>query len=363
MDELQADQVAAGAEVERATVARRELEREGAELQVRMDLLAGRLLEEEKALAEVRQESSGQDDHLKSLRVRHAEISRRARELGEDLHRHQVELAGLEARLEQARTRLEEVGDLEELPEESADFDLEKARAQARRLRSFLENFGSVNLGAREDFERLTTRHVELKAQIEDLEEASDGLKRIMAEMDRASITQFQTVFQQVNETFGRLFGEIFGGGWARLELCNPEDLLESGVEIVACPPGKKLQNLTLLSSGERALSAIVFLLSLLTHKPSPIVVLDELDAPLDDANVEKVATRLLEFSTSSQFLVITHNRKTMEFADRLYGVTMEEPGVSRLLSVELRGEYGEKLEGRGGARRADSRKPEAVLA
>ena len=364
LDELQADRVAAGAEVERATVARLELEREGAELQARTDLLAGRLVEEEKALAEVRQESSGQDDHLKSLRARHAEISRQARELGEELHRHQVELAGLEARLEQARTRLEEVGELEEAPEEPADFDLEKARAQARRLRGFLENFGSVNLGAREDFERLSTRHVELKAQIEDLEEASDGLKRIMAEMDRASITQFQAVFQQVNETFGRLFGEIFGGGWARLELCNPEDLLESGVEIVACPPGKKLQNLTLFSSGERALSAIAFLLSLLTHKPSPIVVLDELDAPLDDANVEKVATRLLEFSTSSQFLVITHNRKTMEFADRLYGVTMEEPGVSRLLSVELRGENGEKLEGGGpGARRADSRTPEAVLA
>jgi len=358
--ELEADQQAAAAEMERAAQARLQLEREGGDLTARMEILSTRLAGEERLLEAIRQESSGQDERLKSLRAGHAEAARKARELGEQLHRHQVELAGLEAHLEQARARLEEVGELQEPPEDAPDFDLEKARLQARRLRSFLEGFGSVNLGAREDFERLSTRHVELKAQIEDLEGASEGLKQIMAEMDRASVTQFQTVFHQVNETFGRLFGEIFGGGWARLELCDPDDLLESGVEIVACPPGKKLQNLTLFSSGERALSAIAFLLSLLTHKPSPIVVLDELDAPLDDANVEKVASRLLEFSTSSQFLVITHNRKTMEFADRLYGVTMEEPGVSRLLSVELRGENGEKLPTGVGA---DARKAEALLA
>ena len=121
-------------------------------------------------------------------------------------------------------------------------------------------------------------------------------------------------------------------------ELAGLEDVLESGVEIVARPPGKKVQNLTLMSSGERALSAIAFLLALLAHRPSPIVILDELDAPLDDSNVEKVAARLLEFSTSSQFLCITHNRKTMEFADKLFGVTMEEPGVSRMLHVTLSG-------------------------
>ncbi|MCA9781916.1 MAG: AAA family ATPase, partial [Candidatus Eremiobacteraeota bacterium] len=117
---------------------------------------------------------------------------------------------------------------------------------------------------------------------------------------------------------------------------CEPENLLESGVEIVACPPGKKPQNMMLLSSGERALTAIAFLMSLLKHKPSPIVILDELDAPLDERNVEKVATRLVEFSDSSQFLVVTHNRKTMEFADRLYGVTMIEPGISKVMTVAL---------------------------
>ena len=154
--------------------------------------------------------------------------------------------------------------------------------------------------------------------------------------MDAALVTRFKKVFAEVNDTFSKMFKDIFGGGWAKLELCNPEDWLESGVDISACPPGKKLQNLNLFSTGERALAAIAFLFSLLTHKPSPVVILDELDAPLDDANVEKIARKLLEFSHASQFLVITHNRKTMEFAQRLYGVTMEEPGISKLLSVEL---------------------------
>lgn len=344
-EELEADRKSALQELGRATRSREELDAENAELVDRLEVLTARLKEQEEALAELRSETSEEEERLKVLRQQHAETTKRARELAEELHKRQVELAGYEAHLEEARARLEEIGDIGDGPIFGEDFDIEKARAQAKRLRNFLENFGSVNLGAREDFERLTVRHDELKGQLDDLDEASEALRRIMAEMDRASIAQFQTVFAQVNETFGRLFGEIFGGGWARLELCDPEDILESGVEIVACPPGKKLQNLTLFSSGERALSAIAFLLSLLTHKPSPIVVLDELDAPLDDANVEKVAARLLEFSTSSQFLVITHNRKTMEFADRLYGVTMEEPGVSRLLSVELRGENGEKIE------------------
>ena len=179
-------------------------------------------------------------------------------------------------------------------------------------------------------------RFDELNEQVKDLDEGAASLKKIMADMDQITVVQFKEAFDRVNETFGRIFNELFQGGTARLELCIPGDMLDSGVEVVACPPGKKLQNLSLLSSGERALSAMAFLLALLSCKPSPMVILDELDAPLDDANVERVAGRLREFSSTSQFLVITHNRKTMEFADRLYGVTMEEPGVSRILSVKL---------------------------
>jgi chromosome segregation protein len=249
--------------------------------------------------------------------------------------------AELQALVERKQEALERLGDLPEgeevrpsRPMEPAE--LEKAKQRASRLRHFLENFGSVNLGAQEDHERLEARHLELKSQVDDLEEGAASLKAIMAELDAVTIEKFKETFERVNETFGKCFNDLFQGGTARLELTDPNDMLDSGVEIVACPPGKRLQNMTLLSSGERALSAMAFLLSLLTCKPSPVVILDELDAPLDDSNVERVAQRLGQFAASSQFLVITHNRKTMEFADRLYGVTMEEPGVSRILSVKL---------------------------
>ncbi|MBQ7529407.1 AAA family ATPase, partial [bacterium] len=204
------------------------------------------------------------------------------------------------------------------------------------KLHDFLVNFGAVNLGARQEYEQLNGRFSQLNEQISDIEQASENLQKIIQELDQSLVKRFKEVFHKVNQTFAAIFQEIFGGGWAKLELSEADNWLESGVEISACPPGKKLQSLTLFSSGERALAAIAFLFALLTHKPSPIVILDELDAPLDDANVEKIANKLLEFAKSSQFLIITHNRKMMEFAHRLYGVTSHVPGISDLFSVEL---------------------------
>ncbi|MCR5661579.1 MAG: chromosome segregation protein SMC [bacterium] len=270
---------------------------------------------------------------IENLKTSSEEAGKLAREKGENLARCRADHAILLEKLQKALEILAETGDVSQI---DPDFDIDKARAKAARLQNTLENFGSVNLGAREDYDRLNTRRNELNTQICDLEEAAAQFREIMAEMDKASIERFQYMFSRINRTFGAIFSDIFGGGQARLELCEPDDLLSSGIDIIACPPGKKLQNLTAFSSGERALSAIAFLLALLTHKPSPIVILDELDAPLDDSNVEKIASRLRTFSASSQFLVITHNRKTMEFAERLYGVTMEQKGVSRMLSVTL---------------------------
>ncbi|MBI3929710.1 MAG: chromosome segregation protein SMC [Armatimonadetes bacterium] len=338
LKELDADRRDAFLEKERSRQQRAELETEGGELQARLELLEARLQQKGDSLEQLRRRSADVDKTFAALKKEHQSASQVLQEKAEVLHGLQVELAGVEAHAEDALGRLADYG--EEPPRQPATLgaaELDQIRGRAQRLRSFLESFGSVNLGAREEHERLTTRFQQLGEQIRDLDEGAASLKSIMAELDRATVSRFEEAFRRVNDTFGRLFSELFGGGSARLELCDPEDLLESGVEIVACPPGKKLQNLTLLSSGERALSAMAFLLSLLACKPSPVVVLDELDAPLDDSNVEKVAGRLLEFSTSSQFLVITHNRKTMEFADRLYGVTMEQPGISRLLSVELK--------------------------
>lgn len=338
-DELAADQAAAVAEQERCAQARKDLETEGAQLQVDLARLEVELVSRTKTLDELKASLAAVDKDLVELKKLHGAAASAAGESSKKLHGLQVELAGVQARAEEALARLEELGlSLDEPPELPEGIDLDKIRSQAQRLKSFLENFGSVNLGAREDYERLEGRQAELTTQIADLETGSASLREIMAEMDAATVEQFQASFTAVNETFSRMYTELFGGGTAQLELTNPDDVLESGVEIVARPPGKKVQNLTLMSSGERALSAIAFLLALLAHRPSPIVILDELDAPLDDSNVEKVAARLLEFSTSSQFLCITHNRKTMEFADKLYGVTMEEPGVSRMLHVTLSG-------------------------
>ncbi len=296
-------------------------------------------------------------EQLKAVRLTHQAIDEKAEKLRQDFARagsalqkqsseqHRLELERTKvttqyeeslARLRDGRSDTEQLLMMAQQTDPMSLAELTGAKSRVGQLRHFLDNFGGVNLGAREDFERLSTRHSGLDHQITDLAEGKDSLQKIMRELDQATTHLFQETFEQVNDTFGRLFADLFGGGKAELVLCDPEDPLDSGVEIMACPPGKRQQNMMLMSSGERALSAIAFLMSLLACKPSPIVILDELDAPLDERNVEKVATRLLEFSRSSQFLVVTHNRKTMEFADRLYGVTMVEPGVSQVVSVEL---------------------------
>lgn len=303
-------------------------------------------------------------EELRQVRLSHQEIDEKAERLNKDfaraagaLQKHNAELHRVElertkittqyedsiARLSDGQSNREELIQMAEQTEPLSPEEMIGCKTRIGHLKHFLDNFGGVNLGAREDYERLFSRHQGLETQITDLVEGKESLQKIMRELDEATTHLFRETFAKVNETFARLFSDLFGGGHAQLELCDPEDPLESGVDIVACPPGKRRQNMMLMSSGERALSAIAFLMALLACKPSPIVILDELDAPLDERNVEKVATRLLEFSTSSQFLVVTHNRKTMEFADLLYGVTMTEPGVSRVLSVEL-AEVEEKL-------------------
>lgn len=303
-------------------------------------------------------------EELKKVRLSHQEIDEKAERLNKDfaraagqLQKHNAELHRIELertkvttqyedsinRLSDGKTDPEELVKLAEQTEPLSPEEMIGSKTRIGHLKHFLDNFGGVNLGAREDYERLHERFTGLETQIKDLVEGKDSLEKIMRELDQATTQLFQETFARVNDTFGRLFTDMFGGGHAKLVLCDPEDPLDSGVDIVACPPGKRQQNMMLMSSGERALSAIAFLMSLLACKPSPIVILDELDAPLDERNVEKVATRLLEFSANSQFLVVTHNRKTMEFADRLYGVTMTEPGVSRVLTVEL-AEVEEKL-------------------
>ncbi|MBI5511136.1 MAG: chromosome segregation protein SMC [Deltaproteobacteria bacterium] len=200
-----------------------------------------------------------------------------------------------------------------------------------------IKNIGPINLTAIEECAEIENRHAFLARQRDDLQSALESLKRAIQRINRASRERFQEAFTAVNEMFQKVFPRLFCGGEARLELSETEDLLEAGVEIVAQPPGKKLQSVGLLSGGEKALTATALVFSIFLIKPSPFCVLDEVDAPLDDANVGRFNDMLREIAKISQFIVITHNKNTMTEADRLFGITMEEPGLSKVVSVDLR--------------------------
>ncbi|MNP30359.1 Chromosome partition protein Smc [compost metagenome] len=195
---------------------------------------------------------------------------------------------------------------------------------------------GDVNLGAIEEYNRVSERFDFLTEQKNDLVEAKTTLYQVIKEMDDEMSKRFKSTFDAIRREFVIVFSKLFGGGRADLILNDPDNLLETGIDVVAQPPGKKLQNLQLLSGGERALTAMALLFAILQVKPVPFCVLDEVEAALDEANVVRFAQYLREFSEQTQFIVVTHRKGTMEEADVLYGVTMEEGGVSKLVSVKL---------------------------
>ncbi|HEX5564931.1 MAG TPA: chromosome segregation protein SMC, partial [Sporosarcina sp.] len=218
----------------------------------------------------------------------------------------------------------------------SSDFDVDETRDRVNQLKSEIESLGSVNPSAIEEYKEVSERHTFLTEQRNDLLEAKNTLNEAMSEMDREMEMRFGTTFNAVRNRFHVVFKEMFGGGDADLILTEPDNLLETGVEIVARPPGKKLQNLSLLSGGERALTAITLLFSIIEVRPVPFCILDEVEAALDEANVIRYSKYLKKFSDNTQFIVITHRKGTMEGADVLYGITMQESGVSKLISVKL---------------------------
>lgn len=212
----------------------------------------------------------------------------------------------------------------------------EEAKQKADALKTALDRLGVVNLGAIDEYERISERYEFLMTQKDDLETAKDQLYQVIHEMDEVMIERFGTTFQAISREFTAVFRNLFGGGQAQLQLTDPDDLLNTGIEIIAQPPGKKLQTLGLLSGGERALTAIALLFSILRARPVPFCVLDEVEAALDEANVYRFSQYVKAFSEETQFIVITHRKGTMEEADVLYGITMQESGVSKLVSVRL---------------------------
>jgi chromosome segregation protein len=203
-------------------------------------------------------------------------------------------------------------------------------------LRAKIERMGAVNMMAIDQFDDLESRHTFLTTQRKDLIDSIAATGEAIKKIDKTTKERFREAFTVINQNFEQTFTTLFGGGRAGLVLLDESDQLESGIDIIAQPPGKRLQSVQLLSGGEKALTAMALMFAIFKYRPSPFCLLDEIDAPLDDANIGRFVEMLKGMLHHTQFILITHNRKTMEIADRLYGVTMEEPGVSKLISVRL---------------------------
>ena len=254
-------------------------------------------------------------------------------------HRAEMALSRAENDLEQMTARIWEDYQLTyegAEPFRDPDFKLAESEKRLNTLRAAIRAMGPVNVSAMDEYRETSERYRELSAQRDDLERAKNDLLGIISELTGKMETQFRAQFEQLDVYFRQTFTELFGGGRAELRLEDPKDALNTGIEIVAQPPGKKLQMLSLLSGGERALTAIAILFAMLKLKPTPFCILDEIEAALDDANIDNFAEYLQTYSTKTQFVVVTHRKGTMSRCDALYGVAMEEKGVSKLVSVKL---------------------------
>jgi chromosome segregation protein len=214
--------------------------------------------------------------------------------------------------------------------------DIEAAALRLDELRVKLDDLGPVNMMALEELKESEERFEFLSVQRRDILDSIKGTEDALAEIRKRSRERFRHAFQHINDNFREMFVELFGGGHGEMVLIDEDDVLESGIDLIAQPPGKRLQNVLLLSGGEKAMAALALVLAIFQYRPSPFCVLDEVDAPLDEMNVGRFSGKIVEMSRDTQFLVITHNKRTMESASALYGVTMEEPGVSRLVSVKF---------------------------
>ena len=225
----------------------------------------------------------------------------------------------------------------EALPMKNEEFkDRQELKRDITKIKEEIKKLGNVNINAIEDYKEVSERYEFMNKQRNDLVEAENMLLNIISELDDGMKKQFTEMFGKIQVEFDKAFKELFGGGKGTLELIDPENILETGVRIISQPPGKKLQNMMQLSGGEKALTAIALLFAIQNLKPSPFCLLDEIEAALDDSNVGRFANYLHKLTKNTQFIVITHRRGTMAAADRLYGITMQEKGVSALVSVNL---------------------------
>ncbi|HLI63507.1 MAG TPA: hypothetical protein VKV05_08905, partial [Terriglobales bacterium] len=292
------------------------------ELQAELQKVRDRILELESALKSAR-------EVLDATRERRGELSTaQARVQAEVEH-----LA--ESCVQELSQQREELMADESLPRLASE-DLVREDNAYREMRTRLDNMGPVNMMALEEYKETAQRHEFLETQRQDLLQSIENTQSTIREIDSVSRQKFEEAFAVINENFGRAFSKLFGGGQALMRLTDEENAGESGIDLVVSPPGKKLQNALLLSGGEKALTALALLVGIFQYQPSPFCVLDEVDAPLDETNIGRFTQLVGELSAQTQFIIITHSKKTMNVAPVLYGVTMQEPGVSKLVSVRF---------------------------
>ena len=325
---------------ERGRVRSKDLRAEVGRLEQELVGLVERRLERQQGMEKLRGDYEARMAEVQAHELEVRAARKMGTELGEDLHQLEVTLSQLSLNLKHLEEQIWERYH-EELRLVAGDFHMrapvtEEQLERMEKLRHLIQRMGEINLTAIEEFEELNERFEFLTGQKDDLEGALSQLRSAIRRINRTSRKRFKETFEKVNALFQEIFPRLFNGGKASLKLTESEDILQAGVEIIAQPPGKKLQSIDLLSGGEKALTAVSLIFSMFLVKPTPFCLLDEVDAPLDEANVKRFGDMIKEMSVNSQFIVISHNQRTMEIADRLYGVTMEEPGASRLVSVNL---------------------------
>jgi chromosome segregation protein len=359
---LQEKQAAAARNIEALARTETELNERLAKREAEITGIAEKLLELETAITDAETEIGQLIEVLEAERgvlvqkqEAHAEKTQslqaaeeRAREERHNIDAAQKRLSANEVKRTELRMRIEHLKDtlwnnyhteLDIVVQELGQFEIdrEKSKEQVEELRQKIDQMGPINVDALQEYNELKERYDLLSAQQSDINESVSNLKATIAKLDGETRELFSEAFSAIQEKFKEVFALLFEGGRAELVLLDESNILESGIEIIAQPRGKRFQSITLLSGGERALTAIALLFAAFLVKPSPFCMLDEVDAPLDEANVTRFTRLIREMSSRSQFITITHNKRTMEMADALYGITMEEPGCSRVVSVKLR--------------------------
>lgn len=309
------------------------------ELQERLEQFTKKQTDTENNQQDIKEKLQAENNVLKEITEKIEKLSGHKAYLTEEKSKLDIHISRNDVRMdhhleyltEEYKISFEEAKMLDE-PEMS----FEEAQKQVKLLKKGIDELGPVNLNSIKEFETVNERYLFLSKQQDDLVEAKAKLYNTMDEMDAIVEKQFKETFDRIQKEFSKVFPKMFGGGYAELVLSEPENLLETGIEIIAQPPGKRLTRLSLLSGGERALTAISLLFAIIQVNPIPFCILDEAEAALDDANVVRFGKYLEEFESDTQFIVITHRKGTMEHSDQLYGVTMQEKGISKIVSVSL---------------------------